>query len=421
MQVLQAVYVLFHLLTVAVVSFACGRVYPRRSSRNENAAWSVRWAACLLIAVWGFSYTFFLPMMILQLPPETEAIVTTFLTFIIILVASITSVWAVNEFLQLKSNKREWLPFVVVPEVGTFVLHLIVSSPVTLYIYFGSVFFVLVFGIHYFYRRYCLYKRLLREEYSDLTDRDLRWVSGLCVAMGIQSTNFVVGCIFGSTWQEFAGMVIVMFSAMLLQQCAFRTKPLSLYLIEEAAVEERLMLEGDRTPESITSESLEADAVSRACEITTKSGNDAETCCSSAETDGSTAAESSSAESCPAPDSGNADTRQKVYDVIRHKLKTLCEDEKVFLDPDLTREMLCSIIKVNRTYLSDYLRTEGMTYYNYINTLRINYAVEVIRTMPDLPLVDVSYRCGYSNPATFRRAFRDIMGCLPSEFVAQGN
>lgn len=415
MQVLQAVYVLFHLLTVGIVTFACGRVYPRRSAKNEDAAWGVRWAACLLIAVWGLSYTFFLPLMILQLPPEAEAIVNTFLTFIIILAASIVSVWSVNEFLQLKSNKCEWLPFVLIPEVVTFVIHLIVSTPLTLTIYFASVFLVMFFGIFYFYRRYRLYKRLICEEYSNLTDRDLRWVSGLCVAMAIQSANFVGSCILDSIWLEFAGMVIVSFSALLLQQCAFRTKPLSLYLIEEAAVQEKLMLEQERTPEAITSECVEA-AAKASCSIDTQCSEQAEPC-SDAESNATPPVASSTDKPCSAENGSPADSRQKVYGVIRHKLKTLCEDEKVFLDPDLTREMLCSIIKVNRTYLSDYLRNEGMTYYNYINTLRINYAVELLRTTPELPLVDVSYRCGYSNPATFRRAFRDIMGCLPSEYV----
>lgn len=422
MEISQAVYVLCHLLTVSVVAFACGRVYPHRSKKieqSDNTAWGVRLAAAHLMVIWGFSYTFYVPLFMLELPPEPEAIANTFLTFAIILSASIVSVWSVNEFLQLKANKRDWLPYVLVPEVGTFILHLVVSTPTTLAIYFASVIFVMFFGIWYFYRRYCIYKRLLLEEYSNLTDRELRWVWGLCVAMAIQSTNFIAICVVDWPWLEYAGLAIVCFSSILLQKCVFGTRALSIYLIEQAAVADHVMLENERTPEAITSESLEADAAKEVCKMEAKADEKVEDNSSAAEKSGSPSADESEAKPCPAEQSDNADSRQKVYGVIRYKLRTLCEDEKVFLDPDLTREMLCSIIKVNRTYLSDYLRTEGMTYYNYINTLRINYAVEVLRSMPDLPLVDVSYRCGYSNPATFRRAFRDIMGCLPSEYVAR--
>lgn len=260
MEVLQAVYVLCHLLTVSVLAFACGRVYPHRtknSEQNDNAAWGVRSAAAHLMAVWGFSYTFFVPLFMLKLPPEPEAIVNTFLTFTIILVASIVSLWSVNKFLQLKANKRDWLPYVVVPEVGTFVLHLIVSTPETLAIYFGSVVCVMFFGIWYFYRRYCVYKRLIEEEYSNLDGIELRWVWGLCVAMSLQSSNFIAVCVFNTVWLEFVGMFIVCISALALQECAFRTRAISIYLIEQAAVADKSMLETDRTPDNIEADDLE--------------------------------------------------------------------------------------------------------------------------------------------------------------------
>lgn len=419
MEVLQAVYVLCHLLTVSVLAFACGRVYPHRtknSEQNDNAAWGVRSAAAHLMAVWGFSYTFFVPLFMLKLPPEPEAIVNTFLTFTIILVASIVSLWSVNKFLQLKANKRDWLPYVVVPEVGTFVLHLIVSTPETLAIYFGSVVCVMFFGIWYFYRRYCVYKRLIEEEYSNLDGIELRWVWGLCVAMSLQSSNFIAVCVFNTVWLEFVGMFIVCISALALQECAFRTRAISIYLIEQAAVADKSMLETDRTPDNIEADDLEllaSESEVHAQEVTkSEESIDEQHCTESVEA----ADETPESASEQQEDAASEDSRQKVYAVIRHKLAIVCENENLFLDPDLTREMLCSAIKVNRTYLSEYLRSEGMTYYNYINGLRIHYAVQLLRSNPELPLLDVSYRSGYSNPATFRRAFREIMGCLPSEY-----
>lgn len=413
MQVYQAVYVLCHILTISVVAFSGGRVIPHRSRKNDpsdRTVWCVRWAAAQLIAVWGFSYTFFLPIYLLELPPEAEAVANTFLTFFIVLAASLVSLWSVNQFLQLKANIREWLPYVVVPEVGTFILHLVVSTPLTLRIYFLSVVGVMLFGIWYFVHRYAIYKRLILEEYSDLTDREQHWVWGLLVAMALQSSNFIAGCVFDIAWLEFVGMFIVCCSSIMLQQCAFHTKALSPYLIEQAAVADKAMLESERTPDTIQSDDLDQMMAGH-----TEGGarNRSEAAPNASPKPG--------ADMAKTDDGKDADevneSRQKVYAVIRQKLKALCEDERLFLDPDLTREVLCGVIKVNRTYLSDYLRSEGMTYYSYINNLRVNYAVQILNETPDIPLIDVCYRSGYSNPATFRRAFRDIMGCLPSEYA----
>lgn len=410
MQIFQGVYVLCHILTVSVVAFSGGRVIPHRSRKHEptdNTVWSVRWAAAQLIAVWGFSYTFFLPLYMLELPPEPEAIINTFLTFAIIMAASVASVWSVNEFLQLKANKREWLPYVVVPELATFIAHLVVSTPLTLYIYFLSVVGVMIFGIWYFCQRYRIYKRLILEEYSDLTDREQRWVWGLLVAMAMQSTNFIAGCVFDIVWLEFLGMIIVCVSSILLQQCAFHTKALSPYLIEQAAMENKAKRAGSRTTDNVAAADLDQLVTGPAEKEGAQPKASTETA-----TDEADAADGNAADTV-------RNSRQRVYAVIRKRLKELCEDELLFLDPDLTREMLCGVIKVNRTYLTDYLHSEGTTYYNYINNLRVRYAVQILHETPDLPIVDVSYRSGYSTPATFRRAFRDIMGCLPSEYVAQ--
>lgn len=408
MHVLDATYIFCYLLTVMSLAFASGRVYspPLDSDgeQEEHIAWRVRRGASYLIASWILSYILYIPIMFLELPVEIEAVVNTLMTFFIILIVSIVSLWSVNEFLQLKTNMWDWMPWVVLPEVGTMVMCAIYPSLLTQNLYFLSVGGVTIYGVCYFYRRYQRYKRLLLEEYSDMTHRELRWVWGVCIVMAIQSLSFVAICIFNTVALEFVGMVVVVICSTFVAKCAFRTEPLSKYLIEDAAVEEHMMEENERMPDPVPQESI-CSEIAAECTSTT------------AETEEQQTAEPKKLK-CEISES-NSEARQKAYDVINHKLKTMCEDEKVFLNPDLTREMLCNLININRTYLSDYLRSKGTTYYNYINSLRIQYAVGILRETPNLPLVDVSYRSGYSNPATFRRAFRDIMGCLPSEYLRE--
>ena len=103
----------------------------------------------------------------------------------------------------------------------------------------------------------------------------------------------------------------------------------------------------------------------------------------------------------------NADTQKK--------LKTLCEEKLLFLNPDLTREMLCRHTGINPAELSIYFRHYGFTYYQYINTLRIEYAFKLIQENPDMPASEVCKQSGFRSTTAFRREFQEAMGCLPSE------
>lgn len=61
---------------------------------------------------------------------------------------------------------------------------------------------------------------------------------------------------------------------------------------------------------------------------------------------------------------------------------------------------------------SDKLHT---SFCDYINTLRINYA-ENLLTRTDVDILTISYQCGYDNPRTFNRAFKSVTGCSPREY-----
>lgn len=103
------------------------------------------------------------------------------------------------------------------------------------------------------------------------------------------------------------------------------------------------------------------------------------------------------------------------YSDIEERLKTLCEDKLLFLDPELTRETLCLRLALNHTYLNLYFRKQGISYYQYINTLRIEYANHLMQENPDMPVSEVCTRSGFRSQPTFRKAFQEVMGCLPSE------
>lgn len=104
------------------------------------------------------------------------------------------------------------------------------------------------------------------------------------------------------------------------------------------------------------------------------------------------------------------------YAWIGERLEQYCKGEELYLQPDLTLESLAHQIDTNRTYLGRYFSYAGTTYYNYINTLRIDHAVRLMQSSPDISLQEVAESSGYSNGTSFRRAFADRVGCLPSEY-----
>lgn len=99
-------------------------------------------------------------------------------------------------------------------------------------------------------------------------------------------------------------------------------------------------------------------------------------------------------------------------------LREKCEGKMMFLEPDLTREVLAKRIHINRTYITSYLVSIGLTYNSYINTLRVEYAAELIRSSKDTPkLKDIAVQSGFKTYPTFNNAFKDIKGMKPSEFA----
>lgn len=103
------------------------------------------------------------------------------------------------------------------------------------------------------------------------------------------------------------------------------------------------------------------------------------------------------------------------YSVIEQKLDSLCKKELLFLEPDLTRETLCQHLSISSTYLKMYFHSRGLSFYMYINTLRVEHAAKLMKDNPDMSILEVSKLSGFRSQTTFRKMFKEVMGCLPSE------
>ncbi|MBQ7690833.1 MAG: helix-turn-helix transcriptional regulator [Muribaculaceae bacterium] len=137
-----------------------------------------------------------------------------------------------------------------------------------------------------------------------------------------------------------------------------------------------------------------------------------------AEDGGEPATARNASEDNPAnPDQNDADNEPgklaNLYDDIMRFLK----DEKLFLKHDLRIADLVDLVHSNRNYIQQAIHAEmGCTFSELVNRLRVEYAVELMRKHPEMPVAVVADKSGYQSLASFYRNFKLINGCTPKDF-----
>ncbi len=93
-------------------------------------------------------------------------------------------------------------------------------------------------------------------------------------------------------------------------------------------------------------------------------------------------------------------------------------EAKAYTKPKLTIEDLSVAVCTNRTYIYRFLNAQyGMTFREWVNSLRLEYAKELMLTEPDLTLADVAAKAGYMSPSYFSRTFKEAEGVTPTNWM----
>ncbi len=84
---------------------------------------------------------------------------------------------------------------------------------------------------------------------------------------------------------------------------------------------------------------------------------------------------------------------------------------------NITLEKVAKEVGLNPSYLSHHFHNEtGFKFKEYLTATRINYAKKLIRANREM----ITYACfesGFNSYSAFSRAFIDVVGCSPSEYV----
>ena len=57
-----------------------------------------------------------------------------------------------------------------------------------------------------------------------------------------------------------------------------------------------------------------------------------------------------------------------------------------------------------------------MTPNNFILNYRLKHAAALLQQYPDIPIAEVSDRCGFISPVYFSRCFKNQYGCTPQNY-----
>jgi AraC-like DNA-binding protein len=99
------------------------------------------------------------------------------------------------------------------------------------------------------------------------------------------------------------------------------------------------------------------------------------------------------------------------------KLQTLMNEQKVFLDCDLTLRTLSAQLKLRPHHLSQILNEQlKQSFYDFINEHRIAYAKDLLISKPEMSILDVSFASGYQNKVSFYSAFKRFVGGTPTRY-----
>jgi AraC-like DNA-binding protein len=117
--------------------------------------------------------------------------------------------------------------------------------------------------------------------------------------------------------------------------------------------------------------------------------------------------------------SQNAKINSGVSDAIIEKLDRLMNEEKAYLNNDLTLGLTAEKLETNTAYLSHIINEQfGMNFSNYLNKYRIEEAKRILSANEQniLSFEGIANSCGFKSRSSFNQAFKRFTGITPTEY-----
>lgn len=99
------------------------------------------------------------------------------------------------------------------------------------------------------------------------------------------------------------------------------------------------------------------------------------------------------------------------------RLEEMMRKEKLFLNPNLTRDDILQRLQIDKNRFSRMMQSNtGDNYTTYLNNLRIEYSIQLMKKYPHYTLQAIATDSGIGNVRTLHRIFRSKTGMTPTEY-----
>lgn len=110
-------------------------------------------------------------------------------------------------------------------------------------------------------------------------------------------------------------------------------------------------------------------------------------------------------------------TNQPIISELQKRIEQLMVEEQLFRQPNLKIVDLVQKLGTNRSYIYQAINREmGLSFAEYINRMRIEYASQLILQHPDMPVSTIGEQAGFNSSTSFYRNFKLYKGMGPKEY-----
>lgn len=101
-------------------------------------------------------------------------------------------------------------------------------------------------------------------------------------------------------------------------------------------------------------------------------------------------------------------------DIVATQFAHLMENERIYLDEDLTLSTVCNRMGMGRTTISNMISNHyGIPFRDVVNKYRIQAVKDYLLTHPTATQETVASECGFKNAPSLNRKFKEIEGTTP--------
>lgn len=113
----------------------------------------------------------------------------------------------------------------------------------------------------------------------------------------------------------------------------------------------------------------------------------------------------------------NVPEDENVFKELYCRIQKLFEEEKPYLNGNLTINDIVSVVFSNKVYISKAISMySGRNFCQYVNYHRVMYSMEYFRAHPETKMSELWPHCGFNTSVSFNMAFRLFMGENPSDW-----